>query len=133
MLDVGILGMANLGQPDTNSSQFFISCVPFPHLQNLNVGFGKVRKGFGVVEEISNFPSGENDVPHEKICIEDCGELPADSAEWNYAEDDGLDQYPPYPQDWELSDDLCPEEWVCFKFFLCGETIFFPVINVYGW
>ena len=118
MLDVGILGMANLGQPDTNSSQFFISCVPFPHLQKVNVGFGKVRKGFGVVEEISNLPRDANDEPLEKICIEDCGELSGNSAEWSFAEDDGLDQYPPYPQDWELSGDLCPEEWVRLYFLL---------------
>ncbi|XP_066999410.2 peptidyl-prolyl cis-trans isomerase D isoform X2 [Anabrus simplex] len=96
----GMLSMANAG-PNTNSSQFFITTVPCPHLDNINVVFGKVRKGMGVVMEVSSVEC-INDRPTKRCEIEDCGELlPGD--EWGLEEnDETLDKYTPFPEDWNI-------------------------------
>ena len=40
-----LLAMANLGQKNTNSSQFYITTKEAPWLDNVNVVFGEVVKG----------------------------------------------------------------------------------------
>nr|CAD7590541.1 unnamed protein product [Timema genevievae] len=100
----GVLSMAN-GGPNTNSSQFFITTVPCPHLDNINVAFGEVRAGFQVVTEVSGVQT-EKDRPILPCVVEDCGELQPDS-DWGLAENDGTpDKYPPFPEDWELSTEI---------------------------
>ncbi|KAF5308316.1 hypothetical protein FQR65_LT06310 [Abscondita terminalis] len=94
----GRVGMANAG-PNTNNSQFYITTVPCPHLDNINVVFGQVRKGLNIIREIGDVQRN-GDVPVVRCFIKKCGELKYGDS-WNINEDDGTaDVYPPWPDDW---------------------------------
>jgi len=58
----GILAMANSG-PNTNGSQFFITCAKTPWLNMRHTIFGEVVTGLEVVQSIENTPVNAEDRP----------------------------------------------------------------------
>jgi peptidyl-prolyl cis-trans isomerase A (cyclophilin A) len=73
----GMLAMANNGTPKSNTTQFFVTVAPAPHLNGRHTIFGRVVEGMNVVEAISNVPlfvsKPSKDVVLKKVTIERVG------------------------------------------------------------
>ncbi|WVQ74509.1 peptidyl-prolyl cis-trans isomerase-like 1 [Cryptococcus sp. DSM 104548] len=64
----GILAMANSG-PNSNGSQFFITCAPTPFLDGKHTIFGRVSSGMKTVQRLEAVRTDKDDRPVEEIKI----------------------------------------------------------------
>jgi peptidylprolyl isomerase len=65
----GTIAMANKGQPNTGSSQFFINGEYNSHLDNIHPVFGDVIEGMDVVDAILNVDTDANNRPLTDITL----------------------------------------------------------------
>jgi peptidyl-prolyl cis-trans isomerase B (cyclophilin B) len=66
----GIISMARSGEPDSASSQFFITNADSVFLDGEYAAFGTVTSGMDEVDKISAVETGANDAPVTPVIIE---------------------------------------------------------------
>jgi cyclophilin family peptidyl-prolyl cis-trans isomerase len=66
---VGVVSMANTGQPNSGGSQFFINAADNGFLDGKYAVWGQVTAGLDVVQAINNVQTGANDRPTTPITI----------------------------------------------------------------
>ncbi|KAI9022353.1 cyclophilin-like domain-containing protein [Hyaloraphidium curvatum] len=72
----GVLGMANSGKPNTNTSQFYLTFGKDERLDGKHVVFGRVVEGIEVLRMIEEEAAKEDGKPPKAvIAIADCGGL----------------------------------------------------------
>ena len=70
----GVLSMSNRG-PDTNGSQFGIFTAAAPWLDGRHVVFGKVVRGYGVVQAVEALGSEPHGRTSQRVVVRECGAL----------------------------------------------------------
>jgi peptidyl-prolyl isomerase D len=93
-----LLSSANRG-PDTNASQFFITCAICPHLDDKHVVFGRVVSGEDIVRKMEELETNSDDEPIHLAIITDCGEVREDTAQIVEEEEEIVDQQVELDQD----------------------------------
>lgn len=63
---------------DTNGSQFFITAVETPWLDDRHVVYGKVLEGMDVVRAIEKVPTNSTDGPTSECLITKSGTIPVE-------------------------------------------------------
>lgn len=67
----GVLSMANKGRPRTNTSQFFITLAPAPHLDRVHPIFGRVVSGWEALARIESSPTDAAARPTPPVLMQD--------------------------------------------------------------
>ncbi|KAI8441127.1 hypothetical protein MSG28_009379 [Choristoneura fumiferana] len=94
--EAGVLSMANKGRAHTNGSQFCITSQQSNHLDGMNVVFGRVLSGLGLVVEMQEYGEEYDCKPCVECVVSDCGEVVGDWREWSR---DPADHLPDFPED----------------------------------
>ena len=78
-----LLVMANKG-PNTNGSQWFVTLRACPHLDGKHVVFGRVLRGFEIIQAIAAVETDDKDRPLQPVVVTNCGELVRKAAEGTF-------------------------------------------------
>ena len=62
----GVISMARAQDPDSASSQFFITVADATFLDGQYAAFGKLLAGYGTLDKIASVKTGKNDKPKSK-------------------------------------------------------------------
>lgn len=66
--------MANSGK-NSNTSQFYITMAPMPHLDGMHTVVGRVVEGLDILQRIDDEAATEDGAPRVDVTIAACGVL----------------------------------------------------------